>query len=410
MLAFFVDALTLALPLAFSWLALWLGAERGGRRQLPFGVATAAGLLAALLVTVVRQAIGLLNREVVLLVLLPVSLMLAGAALAWLWRGAAGSAPRWGVVVLAGLAGVIAALQLPELMLLTRGFAEPGTSLFTSDVVLKLSGYLAGIGLALVIAWVVVGAARGVRPATLRIAVTGMLAVTVLSQLSILGRILLARRLIGLPRWGFQTLVWASSHEWVFTVALAASCLLPAFAAVLLQRRPLPTPATPAEGRLHRAAFLTRRRFLVATGVGLGAAVVTLTWGRSLADAEPELSPPEPYGSDSATVWVELAAIDDGHLHRHTYLAGDGTEVRFITIRKGARAFVACLDACEICGPSGYYERDGHVICKLCDVAMNIATIGFKGGCNPIPIDFTVADGRLVIAREVLERSVPIFA
>ena len=63
-----------------------------------------------------------------------------------------------------------------------------------------------------------------------------------------------------------------------------------------------------------------------------------------------------------------------------------------------------------MCGPSGYFERGGQVICKLCDVAMNIATIGFKGGCNPVPLEFTVRDARLVVARSALEASAGVFS
>lgn len=43
------------------------------------------------------------------------------------------------------------------------------------------------------------------------------------------------------------------------------------------------------------------------------------------------------------------------------------------------------------------------MICKRCDVVMNINTIGFKGGCNPIPLSYEVRDGNLVFAIEDLE-------
>ena len=68
------------------------------------------------------------------------------------------------------------------------------------------------------------------------------------------------------------------------------------------------------------------------------------------------------------------------------------------------------LDACENCGPAGYYEKDGKIICKRCDVAINPATIGFKGGCNPIPIDFTVDGGSLMVPTSALDQSAKIFA
>ena len=107
---------------------------------------------------------------------------------------------------------------------------------------------------------------------------------------------------------------------------------------------------------------------------------------------------------------VNLADISDGHLHRFEYTTSGGVKVRFIVIQKSGSAFGVGLDACEICGPSGYYEKDGKVICKLCEVAMNIATIGFKGGCNPIPIDYKVSNGTLTVPISALEASASIFA
>jgi uncharacterized membrane protein len=55
------------------------------------------------------------------------------------------------------------------------------------------------------------------------------------------------------------------------------------------------------------------------------------------------------------------------------------------------------LDACDICGETGYYEKNDQVVCNLCDVVMNINTIGFKGGCNPIIIDYSIQDGNIVV-------------
>ena len=74
-----------------------------------------------------------------------------------------------------------------------------------------------------------------------------------------------------------------------------------------------------------------------------------------------------------------------------------------IALQKSPGAYVAALDACEICGASGYYERGHDVICKLCDVVMNRGTIGFAGGCNPIPLVFEIVGDHLLISREELE-------
>ena len=100
---------------------------------------------------------------------------------------------------------------------------------------------------------------------------------------------------------------------------------------------------------------------------------------------------------------IPLENINDGHLHRFIYTASGGTEVRFIVIKKNEAAFGVGLDACDICGPTGYYERKNEVICKLCDVVMNKSTIGFKGGCNPVPLAYTLHGGNMVIQTRSLE-------
>lgn len=40
----------------------------------------------------------------------------------------------------------------------------------------------------------------------------------------------------------------------------------------------------------------------------------------------------------------------------------------------------------------GYYERNDDVVCKRCDVVMNKSTIGFKGGCNPVPFEYEIVN------------------
>ena len=42
-------------------------------------------------------------------------------------------------------------------------------------------------------------------------------------------------------------------------------------------------------------------------------------------------------------------------------------------------------------------------MCKLCDVVMNKGTIGFKGGCNPIPVKYIVHDRKIKIALSDLD-------
>lgn len=117
-----------------------------------------------------------------------------------------------------------------------------------------------------------------------------------------------------------------------------------------------------------------------------------------------ELTPPEDYQLQGEQIIVDLKKVEDGHLHRFAYMY-DQHNIRFIVVRKpNSNAYGVGLDACAICGIAGYFERGDTVVCKRCDVVMNKATIGFYGGCNPVPFPYEVKDGRIVINKADLEK------
>ena len=130
---------------------------------------------------------------------------------------------------------------------------------------------------------------------------------------------------------------------------------------------------------------------------------VALTYGVAQTQKVVTLSPPEDYSLADGVATIKFSQISDGHLHRFEYRAKDGTSMRFIIIKKNGGAYGVGLDACDNCGDAGYYEKDGKIICKKCDVAINLATIGFKGGCNPIPFDYQVKPGKIVIQTSTLD-------
>ena len=118
-----------------------------------------------------------------------------------------------------------------------------------------------------------------------------------------------------------------------------------------------------------------------------------------------ELSAPENYTVDqnAGVILVPAEAVNDGHLHRFEYRTDKNIDVRWIVVKKpNSASYGVGLDACEVCGNAGYFERNGQIVCKRCDVVMNINTIGFKGGCNPIPLSYEVKDGNLVFRLEDL--------
>ncbi len=118
-----------------------------------------------------------------------------------------------------------------------------------------------------------------------------------------------------------------------------------------------------------------------------------------------ELSAPESYTVDqeAGVILVPAEAVNDGHLHRFEYRTEKNIDIRWIVVKKpNSASYGVGLDACEVCGNAGYFERNGQIICKRCDVVMNINTIGFKGGCNPIPLAYEIKDGNLVFRLEDL--------
>lgn len=417
MLLLLVNTLALALPAGLVWMAVYgsvrqLGGRTAAARLLSW---SAGGVAVAVGMAVVRTATAWINNELFSLVLLGLTLVIEVLFLVWLWRNREPRAQDQGRVVklrVARLLGFLLALTaLPDILLLSTGIPEPGATLYSSEVALNVAGYVLGLTVAVIACWAVYRAGVGCSADARRIATTAILAVAMLSQATTLVQILLGRRLIPLWSWLFEAVVWLINHEEWFTYALMALALIPAVSAWREGRKRSAGPfANPAEHRVVRADLLSRRRFLAMTAASFVAAMASATIGRTVAEAEPTLSPPEELSISDDDVWVEVSRIDDGHLHRFAYMTSVDVEVRFIVIKKSAKAFGVGLDACEICGPTGFYESGGKVICLRCGVAMNILTIGFRGGCNPIPIEHTVSDGKLLIARAVLEDSAEVFA
>ena len=141
------------------------------------------------------------------------------------------------------------------------------------------------------------------------------------------------------------------------------------------------------------------RRVAAGTAVCLVLCVITLTTVKTEDTKQVVLSEPETFTVDeeAGVIKVAMEDVSDGHLHRFEYRTANNVDVRWIVVKKpGSASFGVGLDACEVCGNAGYFERNGQVICKRCDVVMNINTIGFKGGCNPIPLSYEVSEGYLL--------------
>ena len=199
--------------------------------------------------------------------------------------------------------------------------------------------------------------------------------------------------------WIGDWMMFTASHAMLFIwivagIAVLLSLLL--FRQGTVIKEPYDNPAQ------HRKLKARNRHWRrVAAGVLVCAALCTviMTVVKTNDTKQVELSAPEAYTVDqeAGVILVPMEAVSDGHLHRFEFKTEKNINVRWIVVKKpGSASFGVGLDACEVCGNAGYFERSGQIICKRCDVVMNINTIGFKGGCNPIPLAYEVKDGNLV--------------
>ncbi|WP_315582852.1 DUF2318 domain-containing protein [Actinomyces viscosus] len=300
----------------------------------------------------------------------------------------------------------------PDTILQLSAFIAPGEATFSSEMLLRVLGFLGGWCAVAVLAFIYVRACKGLPRRVTNLAVLGFTVVMTGADILTLMRLLHATHRIVLPLEAFRLVVWATNNMQTMILFLAAAVFLVPLAGLFVASlRRLPDQPNPAVLRSRRADRRRSRRWVLASALGFSALVLTRTVALAKVNEVPQLSEPEPYNLDQGAglARVPLSGLADGHLHRYAYAGSEGTEVRFIAILKNGGAYGVGLDACENCGPSGYYEKDGKVICKRCDVAINPATIGFKGGCNPIPVDFEVDGGDLTIATTLLEDSVKVF-
>jgi uncharacterized membrane protein len=425
MLRYFIQVienlLATGMLLALLWAALDAEGGTGRKRRALWGCA--AGMGAALVIAVLRRTTALISRGFFNLWVLSFAVVFAVFYLLLLWgtvRVRVREAPflqksppgsRMAEAVSgcangcanAALMGVLLLYALPAIFLYPTEFALAGESIVSTDFLFKLIGFCGGLLVVVLTALALYKTERAAPPWLVKVLLTAALLVNVCNQLVVMVQFLLARRIIPMIRWVFRLIVAAVNNNIVFLyVLMGISCLLPLMLVFTGLKQPV-SGRNPAERRKVRAARRINRRWRVTVAAGFAVSVLALTVIKDYTNRGVVLSPAEPMLLTGEEILIPITQIEDGHLHRFVYTASDTTEVRFIVIKKNEAAYGVGLDACDICGPTGYYERKNEVICRLCDVVMNISTIGFKGGCNPVPLAYTLRSGSMVIETKNLE-------
>ena len=207
----------------------------------------------------------------------------------------------------------------------------------------------------------------------------------------------------------FNTIAWVINHSHYIGFGLMIFLIILPTILYLNNIKVKETFKNPAELRKKKYHMRCNRNLAKFFLVLIAINVSSLTYLRAYSGRDIALSEPEEYVVENDTIVVPLSELEDMKLHRYQYTATDGVHMRFFLIKKSQGSYGVVLDACEICGPSGYYERGDDVICKLCDVIMNRGTIGFKGGCNPIPIPYIVHDEKIKISTQDLDANSFVF-
>ena len=201
----------------------------------------------------------------------------------------------------------------------------------------------------------------------------------------------------------------------VTMLALAALMIL------MEQKRRIPAviaaDATAAEKR--KAQWSARReKFWMTAVISASFLFIFLSTAEFIyAKSSTALSETHPVTLVGEQVTVPVAEVNadgpDSQLHRYGVHVDDGNghspEVRFLLFKKPDGNIVSVADACTICGPVGFYMGSQGIVCKMCASPLNASSMGQPGGCNPIPLKSTIANGQVVIAAADLKAIAPRF-
>ena len=366
------------------------------------------GALIAAVLAGLKMGTGFVVREyynlAVLAVMIPVELLLLLA----LFRGRNLPSEKLASPAMRAIFFVLAATwtayHLPDIFIFPSHFAVGVVQVVSSEFVFIMVGYLTGLLLCIFTCYAVYKVCSAVPVKALFPMFSAAMLAFICQQLVTVGQTLLGRGFMPRYDWALDLIIFLLNNaRMLFFCVTAIAALL----ALILWNRSRNTPLSgenPAERRKGKSVMITRMRWSKASLASLILGLVLMTVGVHFDNKKVELSPPVAAAATEGLIRLPLTTVGDGTLHRFVYTSRKGVDIRYIVIKKSETAYGVGLDACDVCGSGGgYYERKGQVICILCDVVMNKSTIGFPGGCNPVPLAFKIEDGQLVINIEDLE-------
>lgn len=298
---------------------------------------------------------------------------------------------------------------MPPILIQLNNFVYYGESAVSTMVLFRIIGYVLGIVMMILSAVAVYNTTRKLSRKELENTVFISLLIAFVPQFFVIVQRLYSLHLIIRNGMILNTIAFVLNNERYFHFGMMLFLLI--IPILLIGKNRVITEEYRNKAELRKIKYTMKKNrqwayfFLVIIVIN----VFSLSYLKNYVGREVPLSAPEEYTLEDGMITIPLSLLEDNHLHRFTYKSSDGVEMRFFAIKKSPGSYVAVLDACEICGSSGYFERKDDVVCKLCDVVMNRGTIGFKGGCNPIPFPYRVHDEKIKIDPRDLDKDSYIF-
>ncbi len=299
-------------------------------------------------------------------------------------------------------------LYLPTVATTANALVYYGESISTV-VLYRIAGYVLGLFVLVVAGFSVYATCTKLKDDHLFRSTLGAVLIIGITQVNVVVQRLYSLRIIPKNRMVFKTIAFIANNFNYFCFAMMV--VLAIIPILLISRNIKITESYKNRAEKRKIRYLMRRVRRISTFfiIILVFNALSITALKEYAYREIPLSAPEDYVVEGNMIVLPLEEFEDEKLHRYEYKSKGGMDVRSIVIKKAQNSYGVCLDACEICGPSGYFMRGDDVVCKLCDVVMNKGTIGFAGGCNPIPIPFLVHDGKIKVDMKDLDDNEHIF-
>lgn len=295
---------------------------------------------------------------------------------------------------------------IPQVYAMTKEFVAFGENSFGTQSLLRLGGFLLGLLTIFLIALSVQKVYFRLKPCLAKVFALAIFFVGsmdfFLRGVSALARL---RLLKSSNPFVFNVMILEDKSTTYIAILFAIVACIFSFLLFKDSRKVVGTFKNNALLRLEKARLKNNKHWLSSLAFFSILSVFAITVIHSHITKPVALTPPQPYQEEGNMIVIPLTDVEDGHLHRFSYTATGGNNVRFIVVKKPkGGSYGIGLDACDICGLAGYYERNDEVVCKRCDVVMNKSTIGFKGGCNPVPFEYEIKDKKILIDKAVLDK------